>query len=103
MAAGAELDGRGAPARGARGRRAARDTDFGIEWVSEEDRERYGGLLPAPDPHGQLRLLTGAGSDPQGRPLILVLDHETYRFASRARNSKDPTTCTMPKSSCDAT
>jgi hypothetical protein len=59
------------------------DTSFGIEWVSEEDRERYGGLLPAPDPDGQLRLLTGAGSDPQGRPLILVLDHETYRFANQ--------------------
>ena len=59
------------------------DTSFGIEWVSAEDRARYGALLPAPTPDGQLQLLTGAGNDAQVRPLILVLDHQSYRFASR--------------------
>jgi hypothetical protein len=56
------------------------DSGFGIEWVSEEDRGRYGELLPYPDPAGQLRLLSGAEADPNERVLILVLDHETYRF-----------------------
>jgi hypothetical protein len=55
------------------------DTDFGIEWVSAEDRTRDGDLLPAPDPSGQLRLLASAAGAHQ-RALILVLDHETYRF-----------------------
>jgi hypothetical protein len=59
------------------------DTGFGIEWVSAQDRTRYGELLPAPGPGGQLRLLSGA-PDVRPKPLILVLDHESYRFASRA-------------------
>jgi hypothetical protein len=61
------------------------DTGFGIEWVSAQDRTRYGELLPAPGPGGQLRLLNGA-EDARPKPLILVLDHESYRFASRDRS-----------------
>ena len=59
------------------------DTSFGIEWVSAEDRARYGALLPAPTPDVQLQLLTGAGNDAHVRPLILVLEQQSYRFASR--------------------
>lgn len=51
----------------------------GIEWISEQDRARYGRLLPAPDPGGQLRVLSGG--DKNGQPaLILLLDHESYAF-----------------------
>jgi hypothetical protein len=58
------------------------DTGFGIEWVSAQDRNRYGSLLPAPGPGGQLRLLSGAEGE-QKPALILVLDHESYRFVER--------------------
>jgi hypothetical protein len=60
------------------------DTGFGIEWVSAQDRSRYGSLLPAPGPGGQLRLLSGAEGE-QKPALILVLDHESYRFVARDR------------------
>jgi hypothetical protein len=60
------------------------DTGFGIEWVSAQDRTRYGRLLPSPGPGGQLRLLSGA-ENARPKPLILVLDHESYRFASHDR------------------
>jgi hypothetical protein len=58
------------------------DTGFGIEWVSAQDRTRYGSLLPAPGPGGQLRLLSGAEGE-RKPALILVLDHESYRFVER--------------------
>lgn len=54
------------------------DTAFGVEWVSEQDRSRYGDVLPAPGPEGQLRLLTAPEGGARGAQ-ILVLDHETYR------------------------
>ena len=64
------------------------DSGFGIEWVSDKDRLAYGDRLPAPDPDGQLRLLRA--DDGHGQPvLILVLDHETYRFASDARAARE--------------
>lgn len=58
------------------------DTGFGIEWVSAQDRTRYGELLPSPGPGGQLRLLS-AGQDARPQALILVLDHESYRLPTR--------------------
>jgi hypothetical protein len=64
------------------------ESGYGIEWVSDEDRLAYGDRLPAPDPDGQLRLLRA--DDGHGQPaLILVLDHETYRFASDARAARE--------------
>ncbi|HEX7476441.1 MAG TPA: hypothetical protein VF331_01415 [Polyangiales bacterium] len=47
----------------------------GIEWVSEQDRARYGQLLPAPDPSGQLRVLQGRDG-----AIVLLLDQATYRY-----------------------
>jgi hypothetical protein len=61
---------------------------FGIEWVSDQDRLAYGDRLPAPDPEGQLRLLRA--DDGHGQPvLILLLDDESYRFASDARAARE--------------
>jgi hypothetical protein len=61
---------------------------FGIEWVSDQDRLAYGARLPAPDPEGQLRLLHA--DDGHGQPvLILLLDHESYRFAGDARAARE--------------
>jgi hypothetical protein len=57
---------------------------FGIEWVSPQDRVRYGTALPAPDPGGQLRLVTGSG-EAGAKALILLLDHESYRFGVSER------------------
>lgn len=54
------------------------DSSFGIEWVTPEDRERLGGALPDPDPQGQLRLLSGQAPDAAARPLVLLLDAESY-------------------------
>jgi hypothetical protein len=56
------------------------DSAFGVEWVSPDDRARDGDLLPARDPAGQLRLLSGAAGS-QKAALVLLLDHESYRFA----------------------
>ncbi len=53
-------------------------SDFGIEWVSPQDRQDHGDRLPHPDPSGQLRILPGAGTDAQAQ--ILVLDHRSYRY-----------------------
>jgi hypothetical protein len=64
------------------------DSAFGIEWVSDRDRLAYGDRLPPPDPDGQLRVLRA--DDSQGQQvLILVLDHESYRFASDARSAPE--------------
>lgn len=54
------------------------DTQFGIEWVSAQDRLDYGNAIPEPDPNGQLRILPGANDDSQAQ--ILVLDFRTYRY-----------------------
>src|SRR5882672_6218158 len=59
------------------------EAPVGIEWVSEQDRARYGSLLPPPDPEGQLRVLAGGERNGQAA-LILVLDHESYRFAQKS-------------------
>lgn len=54
------------------------DTEFGIEWVSAQDRLDYGNAIPEPDPNGQLRILSGANHDAQAQ--VLVLDFRTYRY-----------------------
>ena len=54
------------------------NTDFGIEWVTAQDRAEHGTLIPEADPNGQLRILPGAGED--ARCQVLVLDHRNYRW-----------------------
>ncbi|MFW6066759.1 MAG: hypothetical protein ACOC97_00355 [Myxococcota bacterium] len=53
-------------------------TNYGVEWVSSQDRLDYGTAIPDPDPDGQLRILPGAGEDEEAQ--ILVLDFRTYRY-----------------------
>lgn len=53
-------------------------SDFGVEWVSPQDRHDFGDVFPQPDPSGQLRILPGTGED--ARAQILVLDHGAYRY-----------------------
>jgi hypothetical protein len=60
-------------------------SEVGIEWVSDSDRHAYGDRLPHADPEGQLRVLRA--DDGRGQPaLILVLDHEAYRFVRDPRS-----------------
>jgi hypothetical protein len=58
------------------------DSLVGVEWVSANDRARYGRDLPPPDPDGQLRVLSV--SDPRDpRPaLVLLLDATSYEYAA---------------------
>jgi len=51
--------------------------NFGIEWISPQDREDFGDALPGPAPGGQLRIAPGAGD--QANVQILLLEHDTYR------------------------
>jgi len=51
---------------------------FAIEWISPQDRENVGDLLPGPAPGGQLRIAPGAGD--QANVQILLLEHGTYRY-----------------------
>lgn len=53
-------------------------TTFGIEWVSAQDRQSFGDVVPEPAPSGQLRILPGDGDDATAQ--ILVLEHATYRY-----------------------
>lgn len=53
-------------------------TEFGIEWVSPQDREDYREAIPPPDPEGLLRILPGAGDDAQAQ--ILVMHERMYRY-----------------------
>ena len=50
------------------------NSNFGIEWVSDEDRDRYGSALPPPAPEGQLRLFHSKDG-----AQVLILDQEVYR------------------------
>jgi len=52
--------------------------NFAIEWISPQDREDVGDLLPGPAPGGQLRIAPGAGD--QSDVQILLLEHDTYRY-----------------------
>ncbi len=53
-------------------------TEYGIEYVSPQDRIDYGDAIPRPDPNGQLRILAGTGAD--ARAQILVLEESSYRY-----------------------
>jgi hypothetical protein len=53
-------------------------SQFGIEFVSAQDRHELGDRIPRPDPSGQLRIMPGAGDDAQVQ--ILILDHTSYRY-----------------------
>lgn len=53
-------------------------SDFGIEWVSPQDRVDHGTTIPEPDAQGQLRIMSGAGND-AGKQVV-VLDHRNYRY-----------------------
>jgi len=51
--------------------------DFGIEWVSPQDRHDFGDAIPDPV-SGQLRLAPGYGDDASAQ--ILILDFVSYRY-----------------------
>lgn len=53
-------------------------SDFGIEWVSPQDRHDHGSRIPDPDPSGQLRIMPGLGDDTEAQ--ILVLESTAYRY-----------------------
>ena len=70
-----------------RGREAPLDVDlrlqggdFGILWVSPQDRSDHGEALPEPLENGRLLILPGADAHAAAR--ILLLDHESYRYTS---------------------
>jgi len=54
------------------------DTSFGIEWVTAQDRQDHGTVIPQPDPGGQLRIMPGGGDD-EGTQ-VLVLEESAYRY-----------------------
>ena len=53
-------------------------SDFGIEWVSPQDRHDHGDRIPEPDPSGQLRIMPGLGDDAAAQ--VLVLESTSYRY-----------------------
>ncbi len=55
---------------------------FGIEWVTGEDRARYGALLPDGSPASPLRIVTAAAG--RGPVQVLVLDDRVYGFEGNA-------------------
>jgi hypothetical protein len=56
--------------------------DYGIEYVTAQDRADHGAALPPPPRQPELQLLPGAGDD--ARVQILLLDERWYRFARDA-------------------
>ena len=54
-------------------------SQFGIEWVSAQDRVDFGDALPAPTDDVRLRIIPGAGDSDA---LILVLEHSTYAYVN---------------------
>lgn len=55
-------------------------SNYGIEWMSPQDRADFGEAIPEPDPGGQLRIVPGGGADDGAQ--ILILDHSSYEFAN---------------------
>ncbi len=51
--------------------------DFGIEWVSSQDREDHPSL-PSPAPNGQLRVFPGSGDDAGIQ--VLILDASAFLY-----------------------
>ncbi len=55
---------------------------FGIEWVTAQERERYGAVLPASSPTSPLRIVAANGA--AGSVQVLVLDEGAYRYEANA-------------------
>lgn len=55
-------------------------TNFGIEWVSLQDRTDLGDALPRPADNGQLRILPGIESDASVQ--VLVLEASAYSYTN---------------------
>ena len=54
-------------------------SDFGVEYVTEQDRVEMGPeIIPEPDPDGQLRIMRGTHADSHAQ--VLVLDAQTYEY-----------------------
>ncbi len=54
-------------------------TDFGVEYVTEQDRVDMGAdVIPEPDPEGQLRIMRGTHADSHAQ--VLVLDATSYEY-----------------------
>jgi hypothetical protein len=53
--------------------------DYGIEYVTAQDRADHGTVLPSPPRTPELQLLAGSGED--ARVQVLLLDERWYRFA----------------------
>ncbi|MFI5308342.1 MAG: hypothetical protein ACHQ53_13365 [Polyangiales bacterium] len=58
------------------------DSSVGVEWVSANDRARYGKVLPPPDPDGQLRVLSVTDPGDTRPALVLLLDATSYEYAA---------------------
>ena len=56
------------------------DSDFGIEWLSPQDRLDLGDAVPGPAEGGQLRIVPGTGGDSAAQ--ILVMEHSSYRYVN---------------------
>lgn len=55
-------------------------TQFGVEWISPQDRVDHGDALPGPTDDGRLRIVPGAG-DSSGAQ-VLLLEHTSYGYAN---------------------
>lgn len=53
-------------------------SEFGIEYVTTQDRADMGEVIPEADPDGQLRIMRGARADSHAQ--ILVLDSKSYLY-----------------------
>lgn len=56
------------------------NSNFGIEWISPQDREDVGTAVPMPAEGGQLRIVPGTGEDEAAQ--ILVLEHSSFEYAN---------------------
>jgi hypothetical protein len=55
-------------------------SNFGIEWISPQDREDVGTAVPMPAEGGQLRIVPGTGDDEAAQ--VLVLEHSAFEYAN---------------------
>ncbi len=56
------------------------NSNFGIEWISPQDREDLGTAVPGPASGGQLRIVPGIGDDEAAQ--IFVLEHSSFEYAN---------------------
>ncbi|MBK8168995.1 MAG: hypothetical protein IPK60_01470 [Sandaracinaceae bacterium] len=62
-------------------------SDFGIEYVTAQDRSDMGDIIPDPDPDGQLRIMRGSRAD--GHAQVLVLDSQSYLYDEHIENVQE--------------